>query len=229
MSNDLTSYCSFLYSDRPSCTRCLAVFSDARTALGPLRLFSLPSLWPCFSNICLDCSCASLKSQLRGHLFSKALAVFFKTAKLLPSPHPYTLFPSSPYFPLSFFSLTPSGFLVYSLSSVFSYCSHTPIMKTLWVEVYVNFMSIYFVHVCVQEDMPFSLLFSVWLPHWNIEAFPLHLIKKAWCQVVIAAFHKCYILWNDHKRNARAILTGKLSVLCLPFSWTLEMQEFVPL
>lgn len=63
-----------------------------------------------------------------------------------------------------------------------------------------------------------SVFFSL-VACWNIEAFPLHLINKARCQVVIATFHKCYVLWkSDHERNARAILTiGELSVLRLPF------------
>ena len=42
--------------------------------------------------------------------FCKALAIFFKTAKLLPLPTPTPLFLSSPYFPLSFFSFSPLVF-----------------------------------------------------------------------------------------------------------------------
>lgn len=150
------------------------LFSQMRTQPWALCVCPPFPLWPCFFSICLDCSCASLKFQLRGHLFSKALAVFFKTAKLLPLPTPTHLFPSSPYFPLSFFSLTPSGFLVYLLSSVFSYCSPHPHHENFMVKfMWTLCRSILFMSVCRKTCLSvFFSLFGCLLEYRGLPSSP---------------------------------------------------------
>ena len=110
VNSDLTSYCSFPLLRPLALYPLPCCFLKCTRSLGSFA-FVLPSLCnPVSPDMCLDCSCTSLKSQLRGHLFSKALAIFFKTAKLLPLPTPTHLFLSSPYFPLSFFSFSPLVF-----------------------------------------------------------------------------------------------------------------------
>ena len=91
VNSDLTSYCSFPLLRPLALYPLPCCFLKCTRSLGSFA-FVLPSLCnPVSPDMCLDCSCTSLKSQLRGHLFSKALAIFFKTAQLLPLPTPISL------------------------------------------------------------------------------------------------------------------------------------------
>lgn len=75
--------------------------------------FVLPSTCKPFSpNGCMDFSQISLRCQLRGHLFSKALTVFFKISKITPYTHTYS--PALLFSLLSFFSFSLP---IYLLSS----------------------------------------------------------------------------------------------------------------
>lgn len=106
----------------------------------------------------------SLSSEVTSS--ARLEAVFFKTAKLLP-PYPYTLFPSLLISLWVSFSLT-LWFSVYSLSSVFSYCSHPHhenfMVKFMWTLC----RSILFMSVCRKTCL--SVFFCL-VACWNIEAF----------------------------------------------------------
>lgn len=160
VNNDLMSYSSVpLLRPLELYTPFLVVSSNAHTALGPLNLFSLPSVI-----LFLQTSAwiaLVYHWSLSSEVTSSARLWLFSLKQQNYSPHPLChththLFPSSSYFPSEFLFFIPSGLFI--VICIFLLCPAPPSHK-LYNKVYVNFMSVYFVHVCIQEDMPFSLLF----------------------------------------------------------------------
>ena len=117
----------------------------------PVILFLQTSAW--IALVCHWSLSSEVTSSARLWLFS------LKQQNYSPHPlcHTHThLFPSSSYFPSEFLFFIPSGLFI--VICIFLLCPAPPSRK-LYNKVYVNFMSVYFFHVCIQEDMPFSLLF----------------------------------------------------------------------